>query len=271
MSRPPLLLAFDLDGTLIPDGGLLVPAGTRHALARLRDLPGQKVLTAIITGRDTPPADVLDAARPDAVATNNGGRIEIGGELHTRAVFSQEDLQAVLAHGLDDARVIAFAEEQVYVDLPEGTPVPEWLSRRPHAPLAAAPTDRVQKVGFYHPGIRGWRDALADTHPHLVMTGAQEPYTDFLTVTPAGADKGAALLAIAQSLGVDRAHTFAFGDSDNDLAMLQVAGHAVQLGHLPLLRPHADDTVDGPDALGAYLNALADRLQTEPAPGATHA
>ena len=59
------------------------------------------------------------------------------------------------------------------------------------------------------------------------------------------------------------AHTVAFGDSDNDLAMLEVAGHAVQLGHLPLLRPHADTVLSGPEALGGYLDALADRLSTQ--------
>ena len=52
----------------------------------------------------------------------------------------------------------------------------------------------------------------------------------------------------------------AFGDSDNDVAMLEVAGHAVQLGDLPLLRAHADEMLSGPEALGAYLDALADHL-----------
>ena len=58
MSRPPvlpLLLAFDLDGTLIPEGGLTVPVSTRAALARLRKLGVQ---VAVITGRDAAPADV---------------------------------------------------------------------------------------------------------------------------------------------------------------------------------------------------------------------
>ncbi len=264
MSRPPvspLLLAFDLDGTLIPDGGLTVPASTRAALARLRTLGVQ---VAVITGRDAPPPDVLDAARPAAVATNNGGTVRVGDQHHLELHFGQDDLRAVLAHGLEDARVIAFTAHRIYLDAPEGTPTPDWLRDRQHAPLSALPEDeRILKVGFYHPGIRGWRDALTQSHPHLVITGAQEPYTDFLTVTPAGADKGAALLAIAGALGIAMAQTVAFGDSDNDVAMLEVAGHAVQLGDLPLLRQHADEALSGPEALGAYLNALAERLELE--------
>ena len=210
-----------------------------------------------------PPADVLEAARPAAVATNNGGHIRLNGQLHRELHFHPADLKAVLAHGLQDARVIAFTAERVYIDLPPGAPVPYWLSQRQHSPLSEAPGTGVLKVGFYHPQIGAWRDALARSHPHLVMTGAQPPYNDFLTVTPAGADKGAALLAISQALSIDMAHTVAFGDSDNDLAMLELAGHAVQLGSLPLLRPHADEQLSGPEALGKYLDRLAQRLERE--------
>ncbi len=266
MSRPPvspLLLAFDLDGTLIPDGGLTVPAATRAALARLRT---SGVQVAVITGRDAAPADVMDAARPAAVATNNGGTVRIDGQHHLELHFGQDDLQSVLAHGLEDARVIAFTAGRIYLSAPAGTPTPDWLKDRPHAPLSELPGgEKILKVGFYHPGIRGWRDALSQSHPHLVMTGAQEPYTDFLTVTPAGAHKGAALIAIAGALGVGMAQTVAFGDSDNDVAMLEVAGHAVQIGSLPLLRPHADEALSSPEALGAYLEKLAERLETESA------
>ncbi|WP_425147946.1 HAD-IIB family hydrolase [Deinococcus sp.] len=255
-----LLLAFDLDGTLLPDGGQRVPPATRAALRRLHAL---NIPVAIITGRDMPPDDVLDAAQPTAVATNNGGRILLGGTLHRETRFDPADLKAVLAHELDDARVMAFTADKVYVDIPPNTPVPQWLAYRPHAPLSEAPAQGVLKVGFYHPDIRGWRDALAESHPHLVMTGAQPPYTDFLTITPAGADKGAALLAIAQGLGIELADTMVFGDSDNDLAMLELAGVAVQVGHLPLLRPYAHEVLDGPETLGAYLEALAERLERD--------
>ena len=96
----PLLLAFDLYGTLIPELATTVPETSVQALARLRAL-GVKV--AVITGRDTLPRAVMQAAQPDAVSTNNGGRIELHGELHTEARFSAEDLEAVLAHELHDS------------------------------------------------------------------------------------------------------------------------------------------------------------------------
>ncbi|MDV6374102.1 HAD-IIB family hydrolase, partial [Deinococcus sp. ZS9-10] len=68
-------MAFDLDGTLITEQGREVDAATAKALARLRAV-GVKL--AIITGRDMAPDAVLEVMQPDAVATNNGGRIVVG-------------------------------------------------------------------------------------------------------------------------------------------------------------------------------------------------
>ncbi|MFN4252412.1 HAD hydrolase family protein, partial [Deinococcus sp.] len=132
----PLLMAFDLDGTLIPDAGREVQPDAAQALARLRAL-GVKL--AIITGRDTPPSPVLRVMEPDAVATNNGGRILIGEDLHTEARFSDADLEATLAHELDGARVVLFTADGLYVDLPPGVEPEPWMVLRQFRPLADAP------------------------------------------------------------------------------------------------------------------------------------
>ncbi|GGK12501.1 hydrolase [Deinococcus malanensis] len=256
----PLLLAFDLDGTLIPDAGREVPADTVSALARLRALD---VRLAIITGRDTPPGAVRSAVQPDAVATNNGGRIELGGSLHTEVRFSPEDLEAVLAHELQDARMVLFTADGLYVDVPEGIEPEPWMLARSYQPVHEAPREGILKVGFYHPQVAGLAGRLRASHPHLVLTGAQPPYPQFLTITPEGAHKGAALTLIADALGVPHSHAVAFGDSDNDEAMLEVAGYAVQVGTLPLLARHAHVQVPRHEDLGAYLHTLADRLEAD--------
>ncbi|MFC4427673.1 HAD-IIB family hydrolase [Deinococcus navajonensis] len=261
-SRPfptgrPLLFAFDLDGTLIPDAGRAVPDDTREALARLRALG---VRLAIITGRDTAPGAVLEAVELDAVVTNNGGRIELEGGLHTEARFTPQDLEAVLAHELSGARVVVFTAEGLYVDVPEHQAPEAWMVARSYRPLAQAPREGVLKVGFYHPEVAGLATRLRGTHPHLVLTGGQAPYPHFLTVTPQDAHKGAALILVAEALGVPLAQTVAFGDSDNDEAMLEVAGYAVQVGTLPLLAPHAHLQLPHHEDLGTYLHTVADQL-----------
>lgn len=253
----PLLMAFDLDGTLITEQGREPDAATAQALARLR---AAGVKLAIITGRDLAPDAVLEAMQPDAVATNNGGRIVVNGELHSETRFTPADLEAVLAHDLDDARTVLFTADRLYVDLPRGTEPEPWMIARNPGPLSEAPTEAVLKAGFYHPQVAGFAGRLRQSHPHLVLTGAQAPYLSFLTITPQGAHKGAALSLIADALEVPHSRAVAYGDSDNDEAMLETAGYAVQVGTLPLLARHAHTRLDRQTDLGAYLNAWADRL-----------
>lgn len=254
----PLLLAFDLDGTLIRDGGQDLPEDTAAALARLRALG---VRTAIVTGRDLPPHGVSSRAEFDAVATNNGGRVHLGEDLRTSARFGPGDLEAVLAHELDGARVVLFTEDDLYVQLPPGRDPEPWMLARQARPLAEAPHAEVTKVGFWHPDVAGFAARLRASHPHLVVTGGQAPYPEFLTITPTGAHKAAALSLIAEALDIPLERTVAFGDSDNDEVMLELAGYAVQVGTLPLLTRHADVQVAGHGELGAYLNAVAERLE----------
>lgn len=257
-ARLPLLLAFDLDGTLIRDGGTEMPPETAQALARLR---GLGVKLAIITGRDTPPRAVREAMQPDALGTNNGGRIEVGGELVAQAEFSLAEVQAVLAHELEGARVVLFTPETIYVDLPAGVKPEGWMEARGYRTLEERPEGGIVKAGFYHSDVARLAARLRESHPHLVLTGAQDPYPHFLTVTPSGAHKAAALMRIAEALGIPAEQTVAFGDSDNDEVMLEIAGYAVQVGTLPLLTPHADAQVSSHAALGAYLEGVADELE----------
>lgn len=249
----PRLLAFDLDGTLIADGGVSLPEATAEALARVR-AAGLKL--AIITGRDQPPRAVREAMQPDVVATNNGGRVEVDGTLHAEARFSAADLQAALAHELADARVVVFTGDHIYVDLPAGRDPEPWMLARSYKPMQEAPSEGIVKIGFYHPQVAGHAERLRRSHPHLVMTGAQAPYEQFLTVTPAGAHKAAALTLAAEALNIPLAHTVAFGDSDNDEVMLEVAGFAVQVGQLPLLARHANAQVPSHREVAAYLDGL---------------
>ena len=64
---------------------------------------------------------------------------------------------------------------------------------------------------------------------------------DNIELTAKGVDKGAALLALADRLGIPREATAAFGDSENDRAMLEKAGiAAVMANGMPQIKALAD-------------------------------
>ena len=54
---------------------------------------------------------------------------------------------------------------------------------------------------------------------------------DNIEVTAAGVDKGSALLALADLLGIPHENTLAVGDSENDRAMLEKAGIAAVMAN----------------------------------------
>ena len=54
---------------------------------------------------------------------------------------------------------------------------------------------------------------------------------DNFEVTAAGVDKGSALLALADLLGIPHENTLAVGDSENDRAMLEKAGIAAVMAN----------------------------------------
>ena len=70
-----------------------------------------------------------------------------------------------------------------------------------------------------------FRDRFGDT---LYITKTEDEYLEFMD---AGVSKGAALARIALSLGIGREYCVAFGDSYNDIPMLEWAGLGVAMGN----------------------------------------
>ena len=107
----------------------------------------------------------------------------------------------------------------------------EWMSRHAH---------EVEKQCLFFADQRQIPEALARFRamPGIeVVQGSPEN----IEVTAAGVDKGEALLALADTLGIPRAQTLAVGDSENDRAMLEKAGvAAVMANGMPKIKALAD-------------------------------
>jgi hypothetical protein len=109
--------------------------------------------------------------------------------------------------------------------------------------------------------------------PHDILLDAARAYTDArlgtqllemggyetaeLTFFAPGASKGAALLALAERLGIPAAETFAIGDGLNDISMLKAAGVSVAMaGAPPSVRAAARFVTSSNDEEG-FARALA--------------
>lgn len=75
---------------------------------------------------------------------------------------------------------------------------------------------------------------LGEPAPGLERTSSTSPImpgTLFVNLTRAGIDKGSAVRAIAEALGIPLSRVMAVGDGGNDLGMLRAVGHPVAMGN----------------------------------------
>lgn len=110
-------------------------------------------------------------------------------------------------------------------------------------------TDEVYKVGFNHPD----HAVLEKVHDQLVGESVSMVWAsaNFLEITNAGITKLAGLQALAQTWHSSVSDFVAFGDYENDLAMLEGVGYGVAMSNaIPAVKAVADTVVDNHDHAG---------------------
>jgi len=228
-----MLLAFDLDRTLVTDAFVL-PDGVADAIRAARRAGH---LVTVLTGRSRAAAqDYLDALAVDGPCSVNHGALVLGpgGATLRRTRLEPIDVSGIVAPywERDHVEFSCALDDTLYVKDPHDE---RWLwahSRNRRVERlsldVALPADKV--VFAASDATAGVAADLGRTLPHLTRYLWGD---GFLEVIAPGADKGSALAWIAANLGVRREHVVAFGDGLNDVTMLEWAGHAVSVG------PHA--------------------------------
>ncbi|GEM46356.1 HAD hydrolase family protein [Deinococcus cellulosilyticus] len=241
------LLAFDLDGTLIDES---TKTHAPQLAEQLKTLRQQECKIALITGRFVLPPQILDLVQPDAWALGNGNRIFVADRCVSRHFLSEIEVQTALDL-LGDLKltVVGSAITDRPVNFVFDCDDPRWDPGRPGGhilPLTDMADHDVLHVMFMGEDAPIMRERLLSALPDLNVTGGIPPYTDCVNLYARQAKKHLTLQTIAELLQVSMDETIAFGDSDNDLEMLQAAGHAVQVGDMPYLNGICQDQVSCP-------------------------
>ena len=249
------LIAFDMDGTLLDTGKRVLPSSTQaidEAVAAGKDV-------AICSGR-SPKMIELDHASFGhvryAICCNGTVLYDLAEHrvLSTTSFDHETVVRAVAAVGDDDAMIDVFSGADMYCQISD-------LARMDHYRMgiyqglydATSPPVAVARAGrpppapaaqmFYchcpHPAPRARaRARLAGLPVELA-----ESEDASLELSPAGANKGSGLAALAELLGIPCAATIAVGDAENDLSMLRAAGLGVAMGNATAEARAAADVV----------------------------
>jgi Cof subfamily protein (haloacid dehalogenase superfamily) len=232
--------ACDLDGTLIGRDGIL-GRRTRAAITRSKE-EGVRFLVA--TGRMFRSARrYLDEAGLDdpvvcyqgaAVVDPRSGEFLLHEPLDLEV--AREVIGSLAARGLSPN---VYVDDQLYVA--SETEYSRRYSAFQHLP--------VVEVGSEPDVLADVRAELAPRFDGRLFLTTSLPY--MLELGNPGVTKGSGLAFVASALGIDLERVVAFGDGENDVELLEVAGLgvAVEGGH-PRLLAIADRTCAGPEDEG---------------------
>ena len=267
------LIVTDMDGTFLGKGGALLEANCEA----FRRAAASGYHIAFASGRMATVMSqfAMEAGLPDChIIGNNGAQgfdRPFGSTLYVYPLEQQvyeQCIEIIHRHG---CAFILNTDRGVYTNV-TCTPENELWYRRTYGsggtrlifdahPEAHAVGEPPLKLLIYnHNGEEAFRHAVEEISalPGLSLTSGTR---DAMEVMDLKADKSLGVKALADSLGIDLSEVMAFGDSDNDAAMLRVCGHSVAMGNAtPAAREAAVHHTLSNDDLGVahIVNQLLD-------------
>jgi hypothetical protein len=248
-------LFFDIDGTLVSFKTHEIPASTIFALTQAK-ANGHQVFIA--TGR--PPMIITNlgaiAHLIDGYITTNGAYCYVGDEVVCCNPIAPDDVKTVLADADEHDYSCIIASEHHFVVYNPHEDVERIFvhdldvqNLDPHAPWQPALGERIMQFSpFFAPAHE---PRLMARIPNCVSGRWHHEFTD---ITARGADKGNALRLMARHLGLDAAHTIAFGDGGNDATLIRQAGTGIAMGNaIDALKQDADRITATVDEDGILL------------------
>lgn len=231
--RRAVLVALDIDGTLLVTGRLPTPAVV--AAIKAASSVGHELVLA--TGRSL--SGALAAAR--LLGIGEGYVVASNGSVVVRLNSGAYDVVGI--HTVDAKAVV----QLVSAVRPDLRIAAEIVGVGYHVSKSFPP----QELGGAQVEVSRIDDLWAEATPRLAVygTGAQNlvpsiraggmtatrTRPDWVDVTPGGVSKATALETIRRELGIPKSRTVAVGDSENDISMLTWAERGVAMGNAPAL------------------------------------
>ncbi len=228
------LLAFDLDDTLLRPDHQLSP----RAISALTQWHERGVIVALASGRML--ANMLPVAArlpfAPAMVSYNGALVHLHAEDETpfyhRPVPAAASQRVIKWAHERDLHLHFYENDQLYTNR-----IDDWKARVYREHTGANLIYEPDFERFY--GHEATKLLIADDAERIeeLMIEAREDFRDELTITRSRpiyleflhpqVDKGAGVRALCEHLGIEMENVGAFGDSYNDLEMLQSVGTVV--------------------------------------------
>ncbi|MCK5201427.1 MAG: HAD family hydrolase [Spirochaetales bacterium] len=251
----PKLIVLDLDGTALNSNNV-IPRDLQDILIRLKNNNACRIILA--SGRSiasmTPIAHSLGLEAP--VITLNGGVIinpisnEIYYEKNISTEIYSESLLTLKKLHIDFVIFTAFG---VYAEKPSKiTSILEKYTDNIIQWISDYSTIKDPVKILFIPESANSNTEVKKHTKHLPIDIIESGFS-FTEIVPKGVNKGSALQLVSEMLEIDHDMIIAFGDNENDIEMLQLAGTGVAMGNAPdHVKIEADMVTDTNDNDGVY-------------------
>lgn len=242
------VVACDMDNTLLADDGSM-PEGME---GRIRALDEAGVVFAAASGRPLYTLRDMFGGLDERMAfiSDNGAAVVLRGEVVYQSLLEPAVVQELVGFtlGLGHGTPIACGLDACYVRTCDRG-YDEIFRRFFHSIVYVDTLDDlcerqgvdVNKFTVYLPAA----DAVSVRDEAFVPAFGERLSVTcggavWIDVMRAGVDKGTGLARLCERVGVSPADAAAFGDTDNDVEMLELAGHSYLMANAePRMEPHA--------------------------------
>ena len=227
---PVKIIFFDIDGTLVDHATGAISLKTRETLKQLRK---NGILLCIATGRSPASLPDFQDLHFDAFCTYNGSLCYAGSETIYQNPLHPADVTQVLQNAAAIGRPVSVAVRNRLAANGIDVDLADYYRLAGLALSVAHDFDQVLTQDIYQIML-GYRD---DQREHITR-GTQHvklarSWDRAVDVVQATNSKGVAIDKILRYFHLPASQALAFGDSYNDIEMLQAVGTGVAMGNAP--------------------------------------
>lgn len=222
------IVFFDVDGTLThyKDGG--IPRSTKEAIRALKDR-GIKVAAA--TGRPLSMCHEVRELGIDTFITANGGYAKHKDEVIHKMPMKKEVIREVYDFAHSENHGLSFYTEDFFMNGVRNKEILKALKETLFLKDYPAIDREIYTKEVYLMCLYAADETVAkyiQKFPHLTFH-RWHPFV--LNVLQENVAKSLAILKMLQYFGIDPSEAVAFGDGENDIDMLEMAGLGIAMGN----------------------------------------
>lgn len=249
------IIFFDIDGTLVDPKTGCISAKTREALSRLQE-NGMKL--CIATGRPTASLPDLTGLHFDAFLTFNGSLCYTGDTIICSNPIPRQAVEQVMRNAASIGRPVSVAVRNRLVANGYDKDLADYYRLAGLTLQAADDFDAVCREDIYQIMI-----GCRESEHASIMQGTEGvklavSWERAVDVIPNSSGKGSSIGNILSYYQLNPSQAAAFGDSFNDMEMLQAVGTGIAMGNAAEpLKEIADDVCGAVSEDGIYQYCVA--------------